>query len=53
MTQSAPSVTPAEALPASAPRRAYTAPRLVVHGSVQALTQDLTGIDGASGVDTP
>lgn len=33
------------------PRRAYTAPRLVVHGTVQTLTQDTIGIDGASSVD--
>jgi len=39
--------------PVAPPRRAYTAPRLVVHGNVQALTQDLSSIDGTSGVDTP
>jgi hypothetical protein len=37
--------------PVSAPRRVYAPPQLTVHGTVQALTQDTTGVDGASGVD--
>jgi len=37
--------------PVTSPRRAYTAPRLVVHGTVQTLTLGTTGVDGTSGVD--
>ena len=41
-----------EQVPATDPRRAYTTPRLMVHGTVQTLTLGTTGVDGASGVDT-
>ncbi len=52
MSQPTTPETQAETTPAASQRRAYTAPRLVVHGTVQTLTQDTSGIDGASGVDT-
>jgi hypothetical protein len=36
----------------AAPRRAYSPPRLIVHGTVQTLTHEGGGLDTASGLDT-
>jgi hypothetical protein len=33
-------------------RRVYTAPQLVIHGTIQTLTLDTGGTDGTSSVDT-
>lgn len=43
--------TQAETMLAGTPRRAYTAPCLVVHGNMQTLTQGAAGVAGGSGID--
>ncbi len=40
-----------EPTPATDARRTYTAPRLMVHGTVQTLTLGTSGVDGTSGID--